>query len=977
MSRLGFKVMIGNEDVSDYCIYPINFQFTLDDALDQAYIELRNSPVTDAYDPFTFVSIKLYPQLTEYTWYISVDNCVINQKTGLANHKILLIEETKILERVICRAKSFVRPLIKKYDSGNTKAPIALTDETFGNVYRKYGQYFGNILDPNALGTSYQTSSEYIRINQVPMVYNTSDTLSVYDIFSVINQGNIIMASSEYHIVVVNAITGAYVADSRNSLSFANIPINDTYTVYAVGNWSFTFSGGSSVGVKIATAIDISVLSNTESTAPRELFVTPVINQLLEIAEPIKRGETPRFTLNQADALRYANTPCAELNFANGASLWENLLEIGKVIHCIPRLRNSVVYFDKLGDGAEITQKQLFRNHISQTSDKTSEKFASHLDSVVNGLMNLDDEGQGAISDPFERGFRTVRSEISNTDMRTTVDSCIVRTVEPIEKVTKVTVVYSNVEYDITPYIYEKKEYDLLYSNQGSYPYAKAYALYYVQGQPNIYGLTYKEQNPISPIFENYAIENILKEVSGNSLNADDWEPNSQGTDPTEYAPDGLLNLAFNVKYITSINGRVRQSKRNVEDIKTVAVMAFNQAANRLSSVNYGKRLKGEIAMMGSADVKICYKHLPGNFDDVVESVGKRFPYSTFGSNMYISSATIKYWGQYIVTELGLTKNFNQLGRFVAINSAVRQFEIDTNVSESFFLDEEYLVFSEGFSEDDAPYTISNGSRLRGFVLSVISGNVAANGNKVTVVTATTSTELGTTLRTVFLPVQSLALGNSLLFNFKYEDNYSAGETLVHPSNKNYKLSQMVPYGDALYGEAKYLSIILGYDSSISSSNIVSAGDALPLQPTGFSATSLALTGDPYIVNKSSRDALNVTYQIHFVTDCGLIFGEQLMQGNPLVGGTISDVPKNGANPIIYLYSGRVNEMTGESDTPHIGTALLNYASYNTYAQLVASGATTDDYNSWNIKDVNGRVLLAKNGKFNTITYYTRRKIGG
>lgn len=972
MSRLGFKVMIGNEDVSDYCIYPINFQFTLDDALDQAYIELRNSPVTDAYDPFTFVSTKLYPQLTEYTWYISVDNCVVNQKTGLANHKILLIEETKILERVICRAKSFVRPLIKQYGS-NTKDPIALSDSEFGDVYRQYGQHFGNILDPNDLGTSYQTSSEYIRINPVDTVFYTSGTINISSIFSVINTGNVVMSSSEYHMVLVNSVTGEYVTDADNAISFADVHPNESYILYAVGNWSFTFSGGSSVGVRIAVSVDLSVLNTGESAAPRDLFVAPVINQLLEISEPIKRGETPRFTLNSDDATKYANTLCAELNFANGASLWENLLEIGKIIHCIPRLRNSVVYFDKLGDGTEIIQKQLFRNHISQTSDKTSEKFASHLDSVVNGLMNLDDEGQGSISDPFEGGFRTVRSEISNTDMRTTVDSCIVRTVEPIEMITKVTVWISGIEYDITPYIYEKKEYDLLYSTQGSYPYAKAYALYYVQGQPNIYGLTYKEKDPVSSIFENYAIENILKEVSGiDGLIGEDVTEDG-GT----YAPLGLINLPFNVKYITSINGRVRQAKRNVDDIKTVAVMAFNQAANRLSSVNYGKRLKGEIAMMGSAEVKVCYKHRPGNFDDVVESVGKRFPYSTFGSNMYISSATIKYWGQYIVTELGLTKNFNQLGRFVSINSAVRQFEIDTNVSESFFIDEEYLVFSEGFSEDDALYTISNGSRLRGFVLNVISGNVAANGNKVTVVTATTSSETNSDLRTVALPVQSLALGNSLLFNFKYEDNYSAGETLRTLNDKDYKLTQLVPYGDPLYGEAKYLGFILGYDASISPNNIITAADALPLQPTGFSATSLALTGDPYIVNKSSRDALNVTYQIHFVTDCGLIFGEQLMQGNPLVGGTIADVPKNGANPIIYLYSGRVNEMTGESDDPPYGTALLNYASYGTYAQLVASGATKDDYNSWNIKDVNGRVLLAKNGKFNTINYYTRRKIGG
>jgi hypothetical protein len=970
-----FNISINGVDVTRYAVYPFNFQFTLDDALDQAYIELRNTQKTDAYDAFSLVSVSIND--SEPTlYYISVDNCVINQKTGLADHKLLLIEETKILERVICRAKSFVKPLVSDYLAQKVQAngfefntvEIFNDDESF-YANKMYPELSNNEDNPTYQFTNNPSAFVYAKSLLTPS--QTGTKLSVTDVFGI----NISESITNYYWMLEiheNGVRVGWANQYRGaSLSSATLELSNpgAYTLYA---WMWIQTATTTHNC----AAEYFIASADPTIQPPNLTITTVTNQLLEIAEPIKRGEAPRFTLNSADATKYANTPCAELNFANGASLWENLLEIGKIIHCIPRLKNNVVYFDKLGSN-DVLEENAFGTPISQTSDKTSEKFASHLDSVVNGLMNLDDEGQGAISDPFERGFRTVRSEISNTDMRTTVDSCIVRTVEPIEKITKVTVWISGVEYDITPYIYEKKEYDLLYSNQGSYPYAKAYALYYVQGQPNIYGLTYKEKDPVSPIFENYAIENILKVVTG----ADIHLGGDVIKDGVTYAPLGLINLPFNVKYITSINGRVRQVKRNVDDIKTVAVMAFNQAANRLSSVNYGKRLKGEIAMMGSADVKLAFK--TNNWIGIKSAVGKIYPEKIGGSTMYISSVTAKMWGGYFITELGLTKNFNQLGRFVSINSAVRQFEIDTNVSESFFLSEEYLVFSEVFAEDYAQADV-RGDILRGYVLGVLSGNVAANGSKVTLVQSRTSDENNSTLRAVYLPVQSLALGNSLLFNFKYEDNYSAGETLKTLAGKDYKLTQFVPYGDPLYGEAKHLGYVFMYGVYPRAESVIKVGDELPILSDfsydirpGSKPIFASSFGFPYIVNKSSRDALNVTYQIHFVTDCGLIFGEQLMQGNPLVGGTISDVPKNGANPIIYLYSGRVNEMTGESDTPHIGTALLNYASYNTYAQLVASGATTDDYNSWNIKDVNGRVLLAKNGKFNTITYYTRRKIGG
>jgi hypothetical protein len=983
--RSGFKVMIGGIDVSDFCVYPLNFQFTLDDALDQAYLELRNSTVTDAYDPFTFVSVTVYPSRKETTWYISVDNCVVNQKTGLASHKILLVEETKILERVICRAKSFVKPLVRDYSFNVKTAPVRFTNEDVQRIYDADRSFYERKVIPPSRDNPYLNLNEeqnIVSVYAIDALINTGDGVSINSTCRV-NQsamGGFIGRDAQMIELFNNfGERVSYMALSGNiNDPYVNIQDEGAYTLRVFGSAKYQPAGTIQL-YPFAYEYSISA-ANPNNITPRELTVTRVITELLEIAEPIRYGETPRFTLNQADAAKYDNTPCAELNFANGASLWENLLEIGKIIQCIPRLKSNVVYFDALAGDSEMTPKQkaLFQKHrcISQTSDKTGEKYASHLDSIVNGMMNLDDESQGAISDPFENGFRTVRSEISNTDMRTTVDTCVIRTVEPIEKCTKVTVWYDNQERDITPYIYEKKEYDLLYS-KGAYPFAKAYALYYIQGQPNIYGLQYKEPNPVANVVMPFAIENIISLVVGQSVNLDGA---------------AVLSLAFNVKYITSINGRVRQSKRNVDDIKTVSVMAFNQSANRLSSVNYGKRLKGEIAMMGSADVKVCFKHLPGDFGDVVDIIGKRFANTSWGDNMFVSAVTVKFWGQYILSEISLTKNFNQMGRFVSINSAVRQFEIDTNVSESFFLDEEYLIFTENEPQGEDS-TFIKGTILENAVQSVLTGYTAANSgnNKVTLALSRTYKDAVTVLRKAYLPVQSLALGNSLLFNFKYEDNYSAGETLITPSNTNdYKLTQLVPYGDELYGEAKYLTATLLNHTDAHDGYILKIGDSLPLL-TDYDYYShldknIVAASSQWIVNKSSRDALNVTYQLHFVTDCGMIFGDQLMQANPLVGGKIAAVPTNSyGRPIINFYEKRVNEMTGqETNDSLIGQAGLHYSVYPNnnvsdkyYGGMTLDASAPDEYASWNIKDVNGRVLLAKNGRFNGFYYYTKRRLGG
>jgi hypothetical protein len=963
-----FNIKIGGVDYTAYFIYPLNFQFVLDTALDQGFIEARNMTVTEAFKPFTPVEITINNYFQPTLFYVGVDNVVVNQKTGRATHRILLTEETKILERVICRAKTFVKPLYNDYLSNPVEtSPLKFntvqqfeSDTSFysGKIYPE----LGTATNPTYRFYTNPTSPIYAKGVVSPLAVGTGFTISDVIGFNITEQ----VTSYQWMIEIFeNSDRKGYVfSDEINNTKL----IFDTPGAYTMNVWMWVVTATTTH----TCAAQYFVASANPATAPSDLYITDTVNKLLEIAEPIRDGETPRFSLSNKDASRFRRTQCAEFNFANGATLWENLLEIARTVHCIPRLKNNVVYFDDLGSGIKL-QSSALGTPVSYTADATSEKFASHIDSVVNGLMNLDDEDQGAISDPFKNGFRTLRSETSFTDVRTTVDTALVRTVKPIEKATKVSVWYNGAEWDITPYIYEKKEYDLLYSNQGSYPYAKAYALYYVQGQPNIYGITYKEANPISPIFENWAIENILSIVTGTKVDLD------SRNDTAGY----LLNLSFNVTYISTVNGRVKQSKRNVEDLKINSVMAFNQSANRLSSINFGKRLKGEIAMLGSAEKKLVFK--TRNWNAVKNAVGKIYGDENYGKNMYISTVTAKIWRDYILVELGLTKNFNQLGKYVGINSAVRQFEFDTNVSETYLLYEDYVcIDTVGNTPTDASgTTISNGGMIVDSVAQTL--RPTDNVGKATLAVVTTYGYDKTEIGKFVLPVQSMALGNSLLFNFRFEDNYSAGEYLQSFANTPYKLTRLARYGDALYGEAWGMRVQIYCDVGYNTGTKSSVGDGLPLFDRATisvwgSGENTALYGalvvdsgeNPIIIHKSSRDAINFTYQVHLITNSGFILGDALTQTNFLVGG---DTNSSGNNENeVYFLEDSINEMTGDMTSGIVNdTRELN----KNGLEITLDRPISESYSAWAIYNKKGQFVMGKNGQFEPITLTQFHKIGG
>lgn len=132
-----YTVKIDGADVTRYVPYPIAGENVLDAALDQGYIELRNTHRKKPYEPFSMVEITVnqYIGQTDMTgdnltiFYVGADDPQTCTRTGLTNHKLLLTEETKILERIVCAGKSFVNPLYKDYATSealNNDAPILL-----------------------------------------------------------------------------------------------------------------------------------------------------------------------------------------------------------------------------------------------------------------------------------------------------------------------------------------------------------------------------------------------------------------------------------------------------------------------------------------------------------------------------------------------------------------------------------------------------------------------------------------------------------------------------------------------------------------------------------------------------------------------------------------------------------------------------------------------------------------------------------
>ena len=659
--------------------------------------------------------------------------------------------------------------------------------------------------------------------------------------------------------------------------------------------------------------------------------IKDVINRLLDVAEPIRKGESPRFKLNAEQASLFDKIIAPQFSFTK-QTLRECLQEIGGVVHGEPRLnvKNDgggwyyEISYDMYG-GTEISRIAT-RPYIKETVKQIIERYCTNIDTNAENLVNALGESlgsflnnrNGTITEPDEGGFKTVRCDTMYA--RITEDNMLIATQLPIYAVQKLEcgIITGNESagnlFDITEYVFEASQYNTrLSSYESAYPYSKAYGLMYTQGQKNITALNFKQEHPISSVFENYSIINILREVSGQDI---DISSPQIGTN--SYAEGGYPLLAFRVVYTPFYSARVAQTKINYKDFPRGSALVYNQGSNVIESRYYGENLKGVIARLGNVEKVKTYRL--SRLSDIPKAGQK------YDDEYYISAVHKEFYKNSIKVTIGLSKDFNRLSQYIGISSAKRYSEVSqTQAQERNVLYREYIVIGDQETADSDTcigYNMMNAVRL-----TFLTGG---NLSPVTNVVAWGESAQGNELPVVQLPVICSAFGNSISFEWAYEDNYSAGSISQYTTSGS-GTSLVTGYFQNNYRYTDYYGRMYYYDFDLRTSGTqpstleqqTSIGLALPAYdgdgaPNGtnaiFSTTDDdTLTKKPFLLRKDNREILKVNAQIDFVTNRkGFIIGSALASNNPFVCG------KGLQNSKLYVFTEPldkfVNHLAGSMD---------------------------------------------------------------
>lgn len=930
-----YKILIDGVDYTSSCALPFKEQYVLDSALDNGVLNLFMIPRKEVFKPFTPITIT--KDNDTYTMLVASDKVTEIVGTGKYNHDLVLIEETKLLEKKVVDTNTTTQPLIHDYEAVN------------GSVY------VTSIYNSSLISTTYNYYNDEVK---AIMRLDTAELPSADTIFSKdtthTNDYNFIIGYTNVQVTIIlkdannNTIDSFYGTGNvalNTPLTLTNNLTNQIYSViYQVSTPDATSS--------LQNKFEFWGFSQ-EQIRPKK-SITDVVNRLLAITETLRASETPALVFNQEQADFYDQRdsdgepiyPAPEFAMTK-STLRECLDQVGSYIHSIVRLVGNEIYFDKLGGTTETTLDEDYIGHY-ETLD--AEQYASQLDSIVSNLTNIDDEATGTIIEPFRNAYKTVRAESGTITINDT--SAIIETDYPIEKIAKLECGYITVggtDYlvgDITPYVYEKAEYDLLSSNSGTYPLSKGYAITYTQGQPNITGLTFKLPNSVSPIFSKPAILNIISQKLGINVQ-------------TIFNVQDITELQFRLTYYPSTTARVKQSRTDINNYSMELTSIYNQSANKVDSRAYGENLKGAIARLGNIEKFITYElSSPDDLPNVGEYV------IIDNEDYYIATLSVENQIDHTKVTVGLSKDFNALSRYIGIKNNIRLYEVSEKQSVERHINyEDYCVIGN-------PITSDNKQLLTGVsVISILGQFTISTASTTSIsVARVQGTDIDEVQKEqVDLPVISLGLGNTIWVGFKYADNYSAGNQSVNPPQGDtlYRLNQYVPYAD-YFGELETLKINM-YSTlqSVDSSNAVTVGNALPVSTLNTVSNTLLIStqSDDIVIKKDSREQINFAYQMHYVTNDNIIIGTQLAQGCPLVSNF------NETYAELYILPNRINKFASNIDLTN-ATLVKSYNNVVTPPDIVFTGNSikfgnqiaTASGKSWAMVDkASEKLLFGKN----------------
>lgn len=948
------KVMINGKDASPKTALPIKWNELLDERLDEGRLSIRyartrmfpiGSPVTITVDD------------VERSFIVSADEATeIPVGSNHYNHELSIIEPTKLLEGILVENLTFTNNLGYTYNVAPVDViPVIAPTPNTGSVIS--GKW------------KIQTPIKELKEIYIPAGIKTIG-----------GNGHYTPTTKP------NYYTTIYYPDgSSERIAFTqdytlNLQQYGQYTVEYSAQMSFLTTPGSALYTIKYTFNVVNLIR-----APLSIWnIASVIDRVLNLCEPHLVSEAPKYKLDPAQRDKFAAIKSPEFAFTN-MTLKEILDEIGGYIHGIPRLikgesgKFDTIHYDMLGgtEYAEIASKR----YISEILSQNIEDYATDIDSSIENLVNTLNADEGAITEPYANGFKTVRSEEAYA--RIEEGNMVISTSLPIYSVQKLEVITpeNKIIGDLTPYVFEGAEYGRLSSFDGTYPTSKAFAVYYNLGEKNIKGLGFKPPKVFGDAFADYTIANIIYAVTGEKVDTSWWGKDGEGKYP---------RLAFRVTYTPIFSARVLQHKPYIERDAFRRTLAYSQSANLVETRYYGENLKGMIARTGNAEIVRTYRFRKRSLA-MLPKIGQLG--RLYDDDYYITSVTVAIYTDSVDITVGYSKDFNRLSEYVGINSEWRAYEVsERKAYNRDMIYRDFCIIGSPVAPDGISL-LRNPTGIR-YICNTFSQRTANQGDTlrpyepITLAAVEMRDRLGNDYGTynIGLPVVSSAFGNAMVFSFGMEDNYSAGAKSVqqNPNNEVTGYWQTdVPYVD-------YYGRVAAMDFSLSArGKDVTAGDdltfALPQynQPTSGPIVTPNYTADNVkdgiMVDKNGSEILRFNYQLEYVTNWkDLIIGSALARNCPMVSG-VKEIETDGIyTPVhsakLYVLSDKVGKFDSTIDLTK-ATPIYDYSEHvpsyegagsesdvTGYISLGGVVSSTVNGVAWAIADKsNGEILLARN----------------
>ena len=892
---MNYQLTIDNIDYTQYLTLGIKYEEDLTEELDTGVIELAQCPVKQ-FQPFSVVVVTITDAFNNTKLIrrvVSADEAIATPpnipSVQKYNHTIQVIEETKFLENFIVDSLTYTNALSRVYTSNPHIVAYTHKEE-----WKDIGDW-QDVL-PQNYRLKVTTQGESCCVTPIS---------SNYEYTFISSNSAIEWVDPLYPDQISDLVQTVSVIDNSTNLVVGSTsdPTASLRLQLPVGNYKVVYSG---TYVEYPGAYDERyeiVFDNIEAVENEDPLpkwtITSVINRALELAEPLREGETPRFALNATQSAEFAEIEAPEFAFTK-ATLREVLNEIGNHIHAISRLDGSdgtlTIYYDMLGS----TEMSDLKNkpYVAEIISSNCEEYCTDLDSSVDNLVSMLDPSEGAISDPYYEGYKTVRTE--TVYARIEDGNMFIPTDCEIIYVTSLIMAYTDKNIngrvgDINQFVYEIDNYNgKLSSYDETYPTSKAYGLFYTQGQKNIYGLNFKNPDVTGGVFSRYAIVNIYNAVRGTNENKLDY--------PT---------MAFQVTYVCKSSARCSQTKSYIGDRHTPRTRVYNQAENIIESRYFGENLKGLIAKLGNESIVKTY-----NFTDLTD-IPKAG--TLYDDDYYITTVTTEYLADLIICTVGLSKDYNRKSQYIGLQSQRRYYEVsEKQAYNRDILYREYVVIG-----DSIP-SYSNDTMLGDNARSAIKDVFLQENSykSLSCIDIQGFTEIdgapdtSNPLQRCILPAITKSLGNAILLTIRYADNYSAGGQSSYHKNEDTHLEgyfvDNVQYTD-YYGRIDYL----GFDfrqkwtTPANYSEQTTIGTKLPAVTGNYGTDGGGWIGTKkpteklLRVRKDNREILSLNYSLNFVTNRQkMIVGSALARLNSMVRGSDSTMKAK-----LYLFDKRLPKL--------------------------------------------------------------------